>query len=615
MERTAMYCDQCQEAASGTACTRLGMCGIDVTTANLRDLLVFATDGLAAILAQRREEKAPESAEGNRLVIENMAMCNVNVNFDPVAYRRRLNDTFALSRTLRAEVQKSEELPEAANFELAEEEYDKTHRPISEDADIRGLRGLITYAIEGISSYLMNAIRLGKDDEEIHAFIQTSLAKTVNDKIRGGELIANVLEAGRYGIKAMNLLREAKEERFGAPEAIEVDRGIRSNPGILVVGDNLLDLELILKQSEGKGVDIYTYSDLISAHAYPELMRYSHFAGNYGGAWWKQKEDFENFRGPILVTSDELTVPRNTYSKRLFTTGLAGYPKCEHIEGEGENKDFSKIIELAQTCETPDAIISGTVMTGYGYDELQQFADTLSSALSSKEVRKLVVMTGTDGRARNRTYYTDFVKALPDDTVILTSGTIKYRFMEQELGECEGIPRMIDAGDAADLNNISDLLLTIQDKMNLTEIGQLPVYFNVSWYDSKSIINILELLYIGMKNIHLGPCSLTFLSRGIREVFVNYFGLKTIGDVDEDIRGSFGDRGDSVTADMLMGDIVADYPELIPVMLSMGLHCIGCGVSQMETLKEACEVHGLDAYDVLEVLNDELKHPEEEDED
>lgn len=615
MERTAMYCDQCQEAASGTACTRLGMCGIDVTTANLRDLLVFATDGLAAILAQRREEKAPESAEGNRLVIENMAMCNVNVNFDPVAYRRRLNDTFALSRTLRAEVQKSEELLEAANFELAEEEYDKTHRPISEDADIRGLRGLITYAIEGISSYLLNAIRLGKDDEEIHAFIQTSLAKTVNDKIRGGELIANVLEAGRYGIKAMNLLREAKEERFGAPEAIEVDRGIRSNPGVLVVGDNLLDLELILKQSEGKGVDIYTYSDLISAHAYPELMRYSHFAGNYGGAWWKQKEDFENFRGPILVTSDELTVPRNTYSKRLFTTGLAGYPKCEHIEGEGENKDFSKIIELAQTCETPDAIISGTVMTGYGYDELQQFADTLSSALSSKEVRKLVVMTGTDGRARNRTYYTDFVKALPDDTVILTSGTIKYRFMEQELGECEGIPRMIDAGDAADLNNISDLLLTIQDKMNLTEIGQLPVYFNVSWYDSKSIINILELLYIGMKNIHLGPCSLTFLSRGIREVFVNYFGLKTIGDVDEDIRGSFGDRGDSVTADMLMGDIVADYPELIPVMLSMGLHCIGCGVSQMETLKEACEVHGLDAYDVLEVLNDELKHPEEEDED
>lgn len=615
MERTAMYCDQCQEAASGTACTRLGMCGIDVTTANLRDLLVFATDGLAAILAQRREEKAPESAEGNRLVIENMAMCNVNVNFDPVAYRRRLNDTFALSRTLRAEVQKSEELLETANFELAEEEYDKTHRPISEDADIRGLRGLITYAIEGISSYLLNAIRLGKDDEEIHAFIQTSLAKTVNDKIRGGELIANVLEAGRYGIKAMNLLREAKEERFGAPEAIEVDRGIRSNPGVLVVGDNLLDLELILKQSEGKGVDIYTYSDLISAHAYPELMRYSHFAGNYGGAWWKQKEDFENFRGPILVTSDELTVPRNTYSKRLFTTGLAGYPKCEHIEGEGENKDFSKIIELAQTCETPDAIISGTVMTGYGYDELQQFADTLSSALSSKEVRKLVVMTGTDGRARNRTYYTDFVKALPDDTVILTSGTIKYRFMEQELGECEGIPRMIDAGDAADLNNISDLLLTIQDKMNLTEIGQLPVYFNVSWYDSKSIINILELLYIGMKNIHLGPCSLTFLSRGIREVFVNYFGLKTIGDVDEDIRGSFGDRGDSVTADMLMGDIVADYPELIPVMLSMGLHCIGCGVSQMETLKEACEVHGLDAYDVLEVLNDELKHPEEEDED
>lgn len=626
MEDTLMYCNQCQEAAGGSACTRVGMCGIDPELAAMRDLLTYVTQGLGAVADTMRgkgtdEQRAKSTAvphDVNRLIDENLVMTTVNVNFDPAAVRAQIAKTIARKDELIAAGQvDTGALPEAALWSGTDAEYDARAKSAgvmaTEDADIRGLRSMLLIALRGIAAYMLEADKLGAQDGEIDMFLASTLAKTIDDEVRGGALIANVLESGRYGIKAMTLLRGARNDRFGRQEAIEVDLGVRSNPGILVAGDSYLDLEQLLRQTEGTGVDVYTYSDMISAHAFPELAKYPHFAGNYGGAWWRQKEEFESFNGPVLITSDEFTVPRNSYKNRVFTTGMAGCPGCPHIEDapEGEEKDFSALIAMAKSSEPPKEIRRGTVVTGYGKEQLIGYSRQMAAALKSHDIRKVVLMLGSDGRAKSRSYYTDFVKALPDDTVVLTAGSVKYRFNDQNLGEISGIPRLLDAGDCADSYSVAELMLTLLDDMSYNDVGLLPLYVNIAWYDPKSVITILELLFIGMKNLHLGPTSLTFLSRGIRDVFVNYFGLKEIGDVDEEIRGSFGERGDAVTADMIVGDIVAKFPELIPVMMDAGLHCLGCGVSQMETLKEACEVHGLDPYDILEVLNDELKHPDE----
>jgi hydroxylamine reductase len=626
MEETLMYCDQCQEAAGGSACTRVGMCGIDPELAAMRDLLTYVTQGLGAVADAMRgtgtdEERAKSKAvphDVNRLISENLVMTTVNVNFDAAAVRAQIAKTIARrNELLSAGSLESADLPDASRWSGAEAEYAEKAKTVgvmaTEDADIRGLRSMLLIALRGIAAYTLEADNLGRQDGEIEMFLASTLAKTIDDEVRGGALIANVLESGRYGIKAMTLLREARSGRYGTQEAIEVDLGVRSNPGILVAGDSYRDLEQLLRQTEGTGVDVYTYSDMISAHAFPGLAKYPQFAGNYGGAWWRQKEEFESFNGPVLITSDEFTVPRNTYKKRVFTTGMAGFPGCTHIADapEGSEKDFSALIAMAKTCEPPKEIRRGTVMTGYGKEQLIGYSRQMASALKSHDIRKVVLMLGSDGRAKSRSYYSDFVKALPDDTVVLTAGSVKYRFNDLDLGETAGIPRLLDAGDCADSYSVAELMLTLLDDMNYNDVGLLPLYVNIAWYDPKSVITILELLFIGMKNLHLGPTSLTFLSRGIRDVFVNYFGLKEIGDVDEEIKESFGERGDAVTADMIVGDIVAKFPELIPVMMDAGLHCLGCGVSQMETLKEACEVHGLDPYDILEVLNDELKHPDE----
>jgi hydroxylamine reductase len=625
MEHTSMYCDQCQEAAGGTACTRIGMCGIEPELASLRDLLTYVTQGLGAITSAMRDDAPEGGAEKDAvpqsvksLIAENLVMTTVNVNFDPEAIKKQITKTLACREELLASASVNpDELPEAARWSGSEEEYAAKAATVgtmaTEDADIRGLRSMTLLALRGIAAYVFEADKLGKYDSEIDAFIATALTKTADDDVRGGELIANVLETGRYGIKAMTILRKARAERYGTQEAIEVDLGVRNNPAILVAGDSYRDLEELLHQTEGSGVDVYTYSSMLSAHAHPEFSKYPHFAGNYGGAWWQQKEEFESFNGPILVTSDEFTVPRASYKNRVFTTGVAGCPGCTHIDDapDGQAKDFSAVIELAKTCEPPKELRRGSVVTGYGKEQLISYSKQLSAALNSHEIRKVVLMLGTDGRAKSRSYYTDFVRALPDDVVVLTAGSIKYRFNDLDLGETNGIPRLLDAGDCADSYSIAELMLTLLDDMNYNDVGLLPMYVNVAWYDPKSIITVLELLYIGMKNLHLGPTTLTFLSKGIRDVFINYFGLKEIGDVDEEVKASFGDRGDAVTGDMIMGDIVAKFPELIPTMLSVGLHCLGCGVSQMESLKEACEVHGLDPYDILEVLNDELRHPSE----
>lgn len=619
MEQTTIYCDACQEAASNAACTRMAMCGISPEAAALRDLLVYATKGLAVLVQGQREREEQADADACRLIAENLVACGVNVSFDEAAYRARIARTLACRDALRAGSE-SLELPDAATFAAEEADYLEKAKMVgrlaTEDPDIRGLRGLILYAMQGIAAHLYAAMQLGSDEDEIHAFIHTSLARTVDDSIRGGELIASVLEAGRYGIKAMNLLMAARSSRYGTPRVTEVKRQARENPGILVLGDQFQDLYALLKQSEGSDVDVYSYSEMLTAHAYPELAAFSHFKGHYGGSWWRQKEEFEQFNGPILVTSDEFTPPRSSYLARVFTTGLASYPGCAHIDDAADDgeKDFSSIIEMAKQCPAPKATEGDVLVTGYGREELVRLSDRIAAALSAKDVRKLVVLAGSDGRAKNRSYYNEFARMLPEDVAILTAGSVKFRFDKKEKAEIEGVPNYMDVGDAASFYEICNLLLLLQEQMNVGDVGMLPVYFNIAWYDPKSVIILLELLYIGMKNIHLGPSSLNFLSRGIREVFVSYFGLQEIGDASEEIQASFGERGSAVTADMIVGDIVVQFPELVPVMMSVGLHCLGCGVSQLETLGEACQVHGLDIVDVLEILNDELAHPEDEEE-
>ena len=589
----------------------------------LHNLLLYATKGACAVAMELRFEGKNIPLSVNHLVTENLVMANEHVNMDPARIGAQITKTLEKKAELLKDVESSrmEKLPEAAIWNGAEDEYDAKAPTVgvemTEDEDIRCLRQMIIYAVQGVASFVKNAELLGKEDKDIDYFIQNSMKKVLDDHLNGGELIASILEAGRFGIRAMNLLGAAKKAAFGAPEVTEVSTATRSNPAILVVGDNFKDLEMLLKQTETAGVDVYTYSDLLSAHAYPKFKSYGSFAGNYGNAWWSQKAEFEVFHGPILFTSDEMAEPRRTYIDRIFTTGVAGYPGCKHIAdaADGKDKDFSEIIAMAKTCSAPKQLEEGTLTIGYSREELLAMGGKAAAAFRSKDLRKLVVMMGTDSAKKVNSYYKDFARLLPEDTLILTAGSVKYRFFKQDMGEINGMPRILDAGSAADANDIMEFLIGLQNGMNINDLTLLPVYYNLVWDDPKSITIILNLLYLGLKNLHIGPNKLDFLSEGIREVLDGYFLLQGISETpDADIADSFGARGDSVTADMIVGDIVNAFPELVPVMLSMGLHCLGCGVSQMESLKEACEVHGLDPYDVLEVLNDELNHPMDEDE-
>lgn len=590
----------------------------------LHNLLLYVTKGICAVTMELRFEKKSIPLSVNYLINDNLVMANPRVNMDADRICEQIAKTLEAKENLLKSVDQGrlEKLPEASVWNGSADEYEKkalvSGNDMTEDEDIRCLRQMIIYAVQGVAAYVRNAAILGKEDKDIDYFIQNSMKKVLDDHLNGGELIASILEAGRFGIRAMNLLGAAKKSTFGAPEITEVSTGVRSNPGILVAGDNFRDLEQLLKQAEAQGVDVYSYSDMLSAHAYPKLKTYGSFAGNYGNSWWSQKAEFEVFHGPILLTSDEMAEPRKTYIDRVYTTGVAGYPGCRHIPDapEGQEKDFSEIIARAKECSAPKELRAGTLTVGYSREELLALGGKAAAAFRSKSLRKIVVMMGADSPKKANSYFTDFAKLLPEDTLILTAGSIKYRFINEDLGTVDNIPRILDAGSAADANDIMEFLIGLQNGMNINDLTLLPVYYNLAWDDPKSITIILNLLYLGLKNLHIGPTKLDFLSTGISEVLDGYFLLEGISDSpDTDIADSFGTRGDSVTTDMIVGDIVAQYPELVPVMLSMGLHCLGCGVSQMETLKEACEVHGLDPYDVVEVLNDELNHPADEDED
>ncbi|MDD6363307.1 MAG: hydroxylamine reductase [Lachnospiraceae bacterium] len=612
-KNNAMFCYQCQETMGGTGCTRVGMCGKKPDLAAMQDLLIYVTKGLSAIATQLRREKAEITADVNHMVTANLFATITNADFDKEDIISRIEATLRKEDELLAKVSKKDALPEASLWRGSREEFAAKAAGVgvlaTKDEDIRIFRELITYGVKGLAAYVSHANALGKEDTEIDMFIQRALAQTMDDTLTGGTLLALVMETGRYGVRGMDLLDRANTETYGNPEITKVNIGVRSNPAILISGHDLKDLEMLLEQTQGTGVDVYTHGEMLPAHYYPAFKKYENFAGNYGNAWWKQKEEFESFNGPVLLTTNCLVPPKDSYKDRLFTTGNAGYPGCVHIDAdENGHKDFSAIIEMAKKLPSPTEIETGEIVGGFAHNQVFALADKVVDAVKSGAIQKFIVMAGCDGRAKTRSYYTDFAKALPKDTVILTAGCAKYRYNKLDLGEINGIPRVLDAGQCNDSYSLVQIALKLKEVFGYDNLNQLPIVYNIAWYEQKAVIVLLALLYLDVKHIHLGPTLPAFLSPNVANVLVKYFGISGIGTVQQDIDSMLGGSDQLIRADMIVGDIVQAYPSLVPVMLSCGLHCIGCGVSEMETLEEACMTHGLDVYDMLDILNDELAH-------
>ena len=539
-----MFCYQCQETAGCSGCTKMGVCGKTPETAALQDLLVYATKGLAAAAVRLRSEGTEVPAHINELITQNLFTTITNVNFDSEAIKARVRETLDARRGITAQIKNTAGLPEAALWDGNEEEFPAKAAQVGilseENEDIRSLKELITYGLKGLAAYTSHAAVLRYDSPGIHAFLQKALAATLDDHLTADELTALALETGKYGVDAMALLDKANTETYGNPEITSVNIGVRQNPGILVSGHDLRDLEMLLEQTEGTGVDVYTHSEMLPAHYYPAFKKYPHFAGNYGNAWWQQKEEFESFHGPILMTTNCIVPPKDSYKDRLYTTGAAGYPGCAHISEDKDGwKDFSALIEQAKQCLPPAQIEQGTVTGGFAHAQVLALADKIVEAVKSGAVRKFVVMAGCDGRAKSRSYYTDFAKALPKDTIILTAGCAKYRFNKLDLGDIGGIPRVLDAGQCNDSYSLAVTALKLKEVFGLDDINDLPIVYNISWYEQKAVIVLLALLYLGVKNIHLGPTLPAFLSPNVADVLVSQFG---IGTVDDDMKLFFGEQ-------------------------------------------------------------------------
>lgn len=544
-----MFCYQCQETARGTGCTVSGVCGKKPDVARMQDLLIYVTKGLSCVTTKLREEGKAVKGDVNHLVTVNLFTTITNANFDKDAIADRVAKTLAVKEELLQQLTDRSGLPDAALWNGDRSEYeekaasDKVGVLATENEDIRSLRELITYGLKGLAAYSKHANALLQDNEEIDAFIQKALAKTLDDSLTVDDLVALTLETGKYGVDGMALLDAANTGAYGNPEVTTVDIGVRSNPGILVSGHDLKDLEQLLEQTEGTGVDVYTHSEMLPAHYYPAFKKYKHFAGNYGNAWWKQKEEFASFNGPILMTTNCIVPPADSYKDRLWTTGAAGYPGCRHIDGAyGEVKDFSAIIEQAKTCQPPKEIETGSIVGGFAHEQVFALADKVVDAVKSGAIRKFVVMAGCDGRMKSREYYTEFAKKLPKDVVILTAGCAKYKYNKLNLGDINGIPRVLDAGQCNDSYSLALIALKLKEIFGLDDINDLPIAFNIAWYEQKAVIVLLALLYLGVKNIHLGPTLPGFLSPNVAKVLVDNFGIAGIGTVDDDLKLFFGEN-------------------------------------------------------------------------
>ena len=540
-----MFCYQCQETAGCKGCTVSGVCGKKPEVAAMQDLLVYVTKGLASVTTQLRSEGTSIAPEISRMVSLNLFTTITNANFDLEMIKTRVTETLAVKEELLSQIKETSALPEAALWEGTDEQYAEKAASVgvlaTEQEDIRSLRELITYGLKGLAAYTKHANALLKEDAETDAFIERALASTLDDSLSIEDLTSLALETGEYGVKGMALLDQANTETYGHPEITKVSIGAGNRPGILVSGHDLRDLEMLLEQTEGTGIDVYTHSEMLPAHYYPAFKKYPHFVGNYGNAWWKQKEEFEAFHGPILMTTNCIVPPKDSYKDRLYTTGAAGYPGCHHIPGKiGERKDFSPIIEQAKQCQPPAPIENGEIIGGFAHEQVLALADQIVEAVKSGAIKKFVVMAGCDGRAKSRNYYTDFAKALPKDTVILTAGCAKYKYNKLDLGDINGIPRVLDAGQCNDSYSLAVIALKLKEVFELDDINQLPIIYNIAWYEQKAVIVLLALLSLGVKNIHLGPTLPAFLSPNVANVLVENFGIAGIGTVEEDIQLFFG---------------------------------------------------------------------------
>ena len=539
-----MFCYQCQETAGCKGCTMSGVCGKKPDVAAMQDLLVYVTKGISAVTTVLRREGKQVSANVNHMITLNLFTTITNANFDKESIEARIRATLAEKNALLTQVAAPSALPEAAKWDGSGdwEEKARTVGVLStENEDIRSLRELITYGLKGLSAYSKHANALLQDDGEVDAFLQRALAATLDDSLSVEDLIALTMETGKHGVSSMALLDKANTEAYGNPEITKVSIGVGKNPGILVSGHDLRDLEMLLEQTQGTGVDVYTHSEILPAHYYPAFKKYPNFIGNYGNAWWKQKEEFESFNGPILMTTNCIVPPKDSYKHRLYTTGAAGYPGCPHIPGEiGEKKDFSVMIEHARRCPAPTEIETGELIGGFAHAQVLALADQIVEAVKRGAIRKFVVMAGCDGRAKSREYYTEFAKALPKDAVILTAGCAKYRYNKLDLGDINGIPRVLDAGQCNDSYSLAVIALKLKEVFGLDDINDLPIVYNIAWYEQKAVIVLLALLYLGVKNIHLGPTLPAFLSPNVAKVLVENFGIAGIDSVEEDMKLFFG---------------------------------------------------------------------------
>jgi hydroxylamine reductase len=536
-----MFCFQCQETAKNIGCDKVGVCGKSADTANLQDMTIWLLKGLSEITTRLRSNGVEVSSEVNHLITESLFMTITNANFDSDMFIERIEKIIDKKEELLASLEDKSNLSEAALWadkdpEALRDKAVEVGVLSTENEDVRSLRELTIYGLKGLSAYSKHANVLLNDDEEVDEFIQYALAATLDDSLSVDELVKLVLDTGSHGVSGMALLDKANTSTYGSPEISTVNIGVRNNPAILISGHDLRDMEMLLEQAEKEGVDVYTHSEMLPANYYPAFKKFSNLAGNYGNAWWKQRDEFESFNGPILMTTNCIVPPKDTYKDKLYTTGAAGYPGCKHIPGAiGEYKDFSEIIAHAKQCDSPTEIETGEIVGGFAHEQVISLAETVVDAINTGAIKKFVVMAGCDGRHKSRDYYTEFAEKLPGDTVILTAGCAKYRYNKLNLGDIGGIPRVLDAGQCNDSYSLAVIAMKLQEVFGLEDINDLPIIYNIAWYEQKAVIVLLALLALGVKNIHLGPTLPAFLSPNVANVLVEQFGISGITSADEDM--------------------------------------------------------------------------------
>jgi len=545
-----MFCFQCQETAAGKGCTKVGVCGKPADVANLQDLLLYVVKGIS-FYAVKARENGINNEFAEIYTVDSLFMTLTNVNFDKAAMLKKIKEGLRLKESLQLQLKyggvQIDNAPDAATWNAStDEELEAKAATVgvlsTADEDIRSLRELLIYGLKGMAAYYHHAFVLGYKDSEIVHFIQKGIAATLDGSLSANDLVGLVLEAGKYGVQTLALLDKANTKTYGAPEITQVSTGVRNNPGILVSGHDLKDLEELLKQTEGTGVDVYTHGEMLPAHYYPAFKKYEHFAGNYGSAWWKQAEEFEKFNGPILMTTNCLVPPKDSYKDRLWTTSIVGFSGVKHIPDRDGNeaKDFSALIEMAKKCPPPTELENGTIVGGFAHQQVLALADKVVEAVKSGAIKKFVVMAGCDGRMKNREYYTNFAQGLPQDTVILTAGCAKYKYNKLDLGDIGGIPRVLDAGQCNDSYSLAVVALKLKEVFGLDDINKLPIVYNIAWYEQKAVLVLLALLHLGVKNIHLGPTLPAFLSPNVAKILVETFGIGGISTVEQDLATMIG---------------------------------------------------------------------------